>query len=116
MSAVIEQSMEGRNHILLPRGNWVIDEARQLDLVVQDTMSGAGLTADGKTAAVTGTGGRQLTIDVRQTEALDTAGAFLLVRMELAWIAGGGTVEWQCSDPARMSLINRVVCLCCSTP
>lgn len=108
MSAVIEQSMEGRNHILLPRGNWVIDEARQLDLVVQDTMNGAGLTADGKTAAVTGTGGRQLTIDVRQTEALDTAGAFLLVRMELAWIAGGGTVEWQCSDPARMSLVNRV--------
>lgn len=108
MSAVIEQSMEGRNHILLPRGNWVIDEARHLDLVVRDTMSGAGLEADGKVAAVTGTGGRQLTIDVRQTEALDTAGAFLLVRMELAWIAGGGTVEWLCSDAARMSLVNRV--------
>lgn len=108
MSAVIEQSMDGGNHILLPRGNWVIDEARHLDLVVRDTMSGAGLTADGKAAAVTGTGGRQLTIDVRETEALDTAGAFLLVRMELAWIAGGGTVEWLCRDKARMSLVNRV--------
>jgi phospholipid/cholesterol/gamma-HCH transport system permease protein len=108
MSAVIEQSLVGNDRILLPRGSWVIDEARQLDLVVRDTMSGAGLAADGGTAAVTGTRDQRLTIDVCETEALDTAGAFLLVRMELAWIAGGGTVEWRCTDRARLSLINRV--------
>jgi phospholipid/cholesterol/gamma-HCH transport system permease protein len=108
MSALIEQSMTGTSQIILPRGNWVIDEARELDLVVRDTMAEAGLTADGVSAAVTGTSGRHLTIDVCETEALDTAGAFLLVRMELAWIAGGGTVEWKCTDKARLSLVNRV--------
>jgi phospholipid/cholesterol/gamma-HCH transport system permease protein len=108
MSAIIEQSLVGNDRILRPRGSWVIDEARQLDLVVRDTMSGAGLAADGVKTAVTGTEGRHVTIDVCETEALDTAGAFLLVRMELAWIAAGGTVEWKCADQARLSLVNRV--------
>ncbi|HMB48200.1 MAG TPA: ABC transporter permease [Afifellaceae bacterium] len=108
MSAVIEQFQDGNSRILLPKGSWIIDEARELDLVVRDAMSGAGLTADGATSAVTGTQGRRITIDVCETEALDTAGAFLLVRMELAWIAAGGTVDWLCTDKARLSLIQRV--------
>jgi len=108
MQTSLEQSLRGNHRVLEPRGHWVIDEARALDAVVRDAATEAGLTADGTSGVVTGAQGRYLTIDVCETDALDTAGAFLLVRMELAWKAAGGSVEWKCTDRARLSLINRV--------
>ncbi len=104
----LEHMLTGNDRTILPRGYWVIDEARELDNVVRDAANEAGISADGTSGVVTGAEGRHLTIDVCETAALDTAGAFLLVRMELAWKSAGGTVEWRCTDRARLSLVNRV--------
>ncbi len=49
-----------------------------------------------------------LVIDIRELAELDTAGAFLLVRLERAWQAAGGSVQWRGGDPARQALIGRV--------
>lgn len=108
MPSSLEQVLDTNGRVMAPVGNWVIDEARSLDLVVQDAMQEAGLSADAGGVTITGSAGKHLTIDVCDTDAVDTAGAFLLVRMELAWIAAGGSAEWKCNDRARLSLINRV--------
>lgn len=108
MPSSLEQLLDSNGRILAPRGHWVIDEARALDMVVRDAMQEAGLAADSAGVKITGSQGQHLTIDVCDTDAVDTAGAFLLVRMELAWLAAGGTAEWKCQDRARLSLINRV--------
>jgi phospholipid/cholesterol/gamma-HCH transport system permease protein len=49
-----------------------------------------------------------LAIDLSDVIELDTAGAFLLVRLERAWQAAGGSVEWRGGDQARLVLIDRV--------
>lgn len=108
ISTYLEQMLTGDDRTIMPRGRWVIDEARVLDNVVRDAATAAGISADRSSGVVTGAEGRHLTIDVCETSALDTAGAFLLVRMELAWKSAGGTVEWKCTDVARLSLVNRV--------
>ncbi len=80
-----------------PAGSWVIEDARRLE---------AGLTELAPASADASTG--TLVIDVSAVRTLDTAGAYLLVKLEQAWKSAGRQVEWLGADQARTVLIDRV--------
>jgi phospholipid/cholesterol/gamma-HCH transport system permease protein len=97
MEASIEHQFDEDRLLLRPLGGWVIDEARRLDGALRDLL---GTVAERSP--------RQLVIDLSGVGDLDTAGAYLLARAERRMIDGGGKVDWQGADPARVALLDRV--------
>ncbi|HEX2255315.1 MAG TPA: MlaE family lipid ABC transporter permease subunit [Afifellaceae bacterium] len=96
MAAALDQTLEDGVLILRPHGPWVIEDARRLDAALAEA-----------TARLDRGAGR-LRIDLSGTTALDTAGAFLLARLENAWEAEGGEVVWHGVGPDRQALLERV--------
>ncbi|MYZ47758.1 MlaE family lipid ABC transporter permease subunit [Rhizobiales bacterium L72] len=80
-----------------PAGSWVIGDASRIEAALADFAPGAAKESAGT-----------LVIDVSGVSALDTAGAYLLVRLERAWAGAGREVVWQGADPAREALVKRV--------
>ncbi len=97
MDASIEHQFDGDRLLLRPLGGWVIDEARRLDETLRELF---GSRPEGST--------RRLAIDLSEVGELDTAGAFLLARIERRVVAAGGEVDWQGADDARLALLERV--------
>ena len=96
-SATLDHRWSAEDLTLQPAGAWAIESARELELALRD--------ATGQTPVKTA---GMLAIDICEVIELDTAGAFLLVRLEREWQSAGGSVEWRCNDPARQTLIDRV--------
>jgi len=96
-AATLEHRWSANDLTVQPGGAWVIESARQLDVVLRDAAGRAPAEAAGV-----------LAIDLDEVIELDTAGAFLLVRLEREWQAAGGSVQWRGGDPARQVLIDRV--------
>ena len=97
MPASVEHYFDEGRLFIRPVGAWVIDEARRLDVSLRELFR---RPADKPT--------RQLIIDLSEVEALDTAGAFLLARIERQVVDGGGKVAWRGADDARATLLERV--------
>lgn len=97
MIAALDQTLEDGRVILRPRGAWVIEDAHRLSAAIDDATARRVIAAD-----------QRLVIDVSDVGELDTAGAFLLVRLERAWRAAGGEVAWHGIDPGREALLERV--------
>jgi phospholipid/cholesterol/gamma-HCH transport system permease protein len=97
MNAALDQTQEDGRLILRPRGQWVIEDAHRLSAAIEDA-----------TARQPAAGDRRLVIDASGIGELDTAGAFLLTRLERGWRAAGGDVAWQGIDPGREVLLERV--------
>lgn len=95
VTATLDQQIDSGRLVLRPFGSWVIEEARRLERALRDF----GAPSDDA-------GG--LLIDVSGVEALDTAGAYLLVRLERAWAGSGRPVDWQGLDAGRTALVERV--------
>ncbi len=97
MDARLDHGFDDRRFVLRPLGMWVVDEAVRLDEAIQATVRQVrDLVSD------------TLVIDLSQVEKLDTAGAYLLVKLEQSWIADGQDVEWRWGEGGRESLIRRV--------
>ncbi len=96
-SATLDHRWSAEDLTLQPTGAWAIESARELEVALRD--------ATGQTPVKTA---GMLAIDICDVIELDTAGAFLLVRLEREWQSAGGSVQWHCSDPARQTLIDRI--------
>lgn len=97
MSATLEHHLEEERLFLFPGGGWVIEEARQLDRNIGAVLE-----------KLPGGSPKQLVLDLTEVNALDTAGAYLLARIERQTIEGGGRVAWRGVDKARVPLLTRV--------
>jgi phospholipid/cholesterol/gamma-HCH transport system permease protein len=97
MEASLEHQFAEGRLLIRPLGGWVIDEARALDERLRELF---GARTEGPV--------RQLVIDLSDVDALDTAGAFLLARVERRVVEQGGEVDWRGADPARRALLERV--------
>jgi len=89
--------LDGDRLFLSPRGEWVIDEAAVLERKLREIAS-----------SLSGQRPPQLVIDLTKVEALDTAGAFLLARIERRVVVAGGGVDWVGADSGRRALLDRV--------
>ena len=96
-AATLDHQWSAEDLTLQPAGAWVIESARQLEVALRDATGRAEVKTTG-----------MLVIDLSQVIELDTAGAFLLVRLEREWQGAGGSVIWRGSDSARLALIDRV--------
>ncbi len=96
-AATLDHQWSAEDLTLRPAGAWVIESARALETALREVTGGEPV----RTAGV-------LAIDLNALIELDTAGAFLLVRLEREWQAAGGSVEWRGGDRGRRALINRV--------
>ncbi|HSG95419.1 MAG TPA: ABC transporter permease, partial [Afifellaceae bacterium] len=96
-AATLDHRWSAENLTLHPAGAWVIESARGLEAALRDATGRAEVQTAG-----------MLAIDLEEVVELDTAGAFLLVRLEREWQAAGGSVQWHGADPARRALIGRV--------
>jgi phospholipid/cholesterol/gamma-HCH transport system permease protein len=96
-AATLDHRWSAEDLILQPAGAWVIESARELEVALRDATGRESFTTTGL-----------LAIDLGKVIELDTAGAFLLVRLERAWQAAGGSVQWRGGDPGRQALIDRV--------
>ncbi len=84
--------------LLRPVGRWVIDQARELDRGLAELI-----------AALRQRQTQQIVIDLADLGALDTAGAFLLARLEYQFISqDGGKVAWHGVDKRNRALLERV--------
>jgi phospholipid/cholesterol/gamma-HCH transport system permease protein len=97
MAATIEHQFGDDRLFLRPRGGWVIDEARALDQALRDLFGGL---AQGRPA--------ELVIDLSKLDSMDTAGAYLLARVERNFVESGGRVAWFGADAGRVVLLERV--------
>ncbi|MHA1188924.1 MAG: MlaE family ABC transporter permease [Alphaproteobacteria bacterium] len=97
MDATLEHGFDDRRFILRPHGTWVVEEYVRLDDTIQNTIR-----------QVKDVVSDTLVIDLSQVEKLDTAGAYLLVKLEQSWIAEGQEVEWRWKDGSREVLIRRI--------
>ena len=97
MDASIDQDFRQGRLLLRPLGEWVIDEAAKIEAKIRDVL-----------AAVPAERSKQLVIDLSAVGSLDTAGAFLLARVEQRIEAAGGAVDWTGADAGRVALIERV--------
>jgi len=97
MSATLEHHFEAGRLFLFPGGGWVIEEARGLDQKIGQVFET--LPEDGL---------KQLVLDLSEVGALDTAGAFLLAKLERQTIEGGGRVAWRGVADERAPLLTRV--------
>jgi len=96
-AATLDHQWSAEDLTLQPIGAWVIESASGLELALRDASGPVPVKTTGR-----------LVIDLGGVIELDTAGAFLLVRLERAWQAAGGSVEWRGGDSARQALINRI--------
>jgi phospholipid/cholesterol/gamma-HCH transport system permease protein len=99
MEASLEHQFAEGRLLIRPLGGWVIDEARGLEQRLRELLGARAPTEE----AV-----KQLVIDLSGVEALDTAGAFLLARLERRIVEKGGQVDWRGADAARQALLERV--------
>src|SRR5688572_12168836 len=99
MEASLEHQFAEGRLLIRPLGGWVIDEARGLEQGLRELF---GARAPAEEAV------QQLVIDLSGVEALDTAGAFLLARLERRIVEKGGQVDWRGADAARQALLERV--------
>jgi phospholipid/cholesterol/gamma-HCH transport system permease protein len=97
MAATIEHQFGDDRLFLRPLGGWVINEARSLDQALRDLF---GSLAQRRPA--------ELVIDLSKLDSMDTAGAFLLARVERNFVEGGGRVAWFGADAGRVVLLERV--------
>jgi phospholipid/cholesterol/gamma-HCH transport system permease protein len=97
MAASIEHQFGPDRLFIRPLGGWVIEQARGLDQMLRDLF-----------ASLAEPRPRQLVIDLAKVEALDTAGAFLLARVERRFIDAGGEVAWIGAEAAPVALLERV--------
>jgi phospholipid/cholesterol/gamma-HCH transport system permease protein len=99
VQASVQHYFDDRQRMLLrPIGGWVIDQARELDKRLRELAAAA---RERKT--------RQIVIDLAELGALDTAGAFLLARLEYEFTStDGGTVAWHGADKHSLALLERV--------
>jgi phospholipid/cholesterol/gamma-HCH transport system permease protein len=99
MQASIQHYFDDQQRMLLrPVGEWVIHQARELDKGLSDLFSAARQQRT-----------RQIVIDLTDLGALDTAGAFLLARLEYHFTSQeGGTVAWHGADKKSLALLERV--------
>ncbi len=99
MEASIQHYFDDQQRMLLrPVGGWVIERARDLD---EGLRSLAATMREQKT--------RQVVIDLSDLGALDTAGAFLLARLEYEFVSqDGGSVAWHGADRQSLALLERV--------
>jgi ABC-type transporter Mla MlaB component len=97
MEASIDQRFDRDRLFLRPLGEWVIDEAARLDRKLRDLM--AGIPAERA---------RRLVIDLSAVESLDTAGVYLLARVERRGVEAAAAVDWTGAGRARAALIERV--------
>jgi phospholipid/cholesterol/gamma-HCH transport system permease protein len=97
MEAVFDHRQEGGRILVRPAGDWVIEQATRLDetlRALRDELQ-AGQS-------------RQMIIDLGSIESMDTAGAYLLARLERRFVDDGGDVAWRVSDKSRAALLDRV--------
>jgi phospholipid/cholesterol/gamma-HCH transport system permease protein len=97
MDASIEHQVDEDRLLLRPLGDWVIAQAAHLDAALRDLLGGL---AEKHV--------RHISVDLSAVAALDTAGAFLLARLERRVVRGGGEFDWSGSDSGRAVLIERV--------
>jgi phospholipid/cholesterol/gamma-HCH transport system permease protein len=99
VEASIQHHFDDQQRMLLrPVGGWVIDRARELDQGLRD------LAASMREQET-----RQVVIDLSDLGALDTAGAFLLARLEYEFVSqDGGSVHWHGADKQSLALLERV--------
>jgi len=83
--------------LLRPVGGWVIDHARELDKGLKELFDAL---RQKKT--------QQMVIDLSDLGTLDTAGAFLLARLEYHFTEEGGKVAWHGADNRSLALLERV--------
>jgi phospholipid/cholesterol/gamma-HCH transport system permease protein len=95
MDTALEHSFDGDRLTLRPLGDWVIEEARRLDRVLAE-------------AQQAGKPPRALVIDVSRVHRLDTAGAYLLARLERLVADAGGETRWIGASAGRAALLERV--------
>jgi phospholipid/cholesterol/gamma-HCH transport system permease protein len=96
MTATLEHHFEAGRLFLFPSGGWVIEEARRLDQRIAEVFEKLP------------EGPRQLVLDLSEIRALDTAGAFLLAKLEQQTVEGGGRVAWRGVGEERAPLLSRV--------
>ncbi|MBZ8135305.1 MlaE family lipid ABC transporter permease subunit [Afifella sp. IM 167] len=96
MTSDLHSELVGDQLVLIPSGAWAIGEAAHLD----DSLR----AAVGEPAR----GAKSLRIDLSRLDTLDTAGAFLLVRLEKAWRDAGRDVSYTGATQGRDALIERV--------
>ena len=99
MDASVQHHFDDQQRMLLrPVGGWVIDQARELDKTLRDLA-----------LALRQHETRQIVIDLTDLGTLDTAGAFLLARLEYDFTRDtGGTVTWHGVDKHSLVLLERV--------
>lgn len=99
MDASVQHYFDNEQRMLLrPVGRWVIDQARELDTALRDLAS-----------AVRQKNTRQIVIDLTDLSTLDTAGAFLLAKLEHDFTSDtGGSVAWYGADKHSLALLERV--------
>jgi phospholipid/cholesterol/gamma-HCH transport system permease protein len=99
MDASIQHHFDDQQRMLLrPVGGWVIEQARELDEGLRNIF-----------AALREKRTRHIVIDLSDLASLDTAGAFLLARLEYHFTSQeGGTVAWHGADNHRLALLERV--------
>ncbi len=97
MEAVFDHRQEGGRILVRPAGDWVIEQARRLDEALrafrEELQAGQS---------------RQMIIDLGSIESMDTAGAYLLARLERRFVDDGGDVAWRVADKSRAALLDRV--------
>jgi phospholipid/cholesterol/gamma-HCH transport system permease protein len=96
MEATIQHEFDAERLLLRPVGGWVIEDSPRLDRELRQIFGD--LSARPK----------EIVIDLSDVDALDTAGAFLLARMERRFVNSGGSVEWTNADQSRIALLERV--------
>ncbi|MBK1622529.1 ABC transporter permease [Afifella marina] len=96
MTSDLSYELVGERFVLRPKGVWAIDQAAKLDRSLQKAASDEDSRA------------RRLEIDLSDLDAIDTAGAFLLVRLEKAWRESGREVTFVGAEDGRETLIERV--------
>jgi len=97
MEAVFDHRQEGGRILVRPAGDWVIEQATRLDETLRAFRDEL---REGKS--------RQMVIDLGSIESMDTAGAYLLARLERRFVDDGGDVAWRVSDKSRAALLDRV--------
>lgn len=83
--------------LVRPAGDWVIEQAKRLDEALHAFRDEL---AEART--------RQMLIDLESIGSMDTAGAYLLARLERRFVDDGGDVAWRVSDRSRAALLDRV--------
>ena len=97
MDATLDHHVDRNALFLRPLGAWVVEEARRLEEVLKEVTDGLREQAPPR-----------LVIDLSRVEAMDTAGVFLLARIERAFTDAGRRTEWTGADRGRAALVKRV--------